>query len=120
VRVFFGRALAAGALVVVVGLVVVGLRVQHVHLAYRLDALTGERARLAALINQLDVEVATLRSPARIGTRARQLGLATPAPEQIRQAREYVAGGPGFAGAARGRVATAVPLPDTAEVAPRP
>jgi hypothetical protein len=119
VRAFFGRALAAGAVVVAAGLIVVGLRVQNVHLAYRLDALGAERARLIALTNQFDVEVATLRSPARIGARARELGLATPAPEQVRQAREYVAGGQGVAGGARGRVAAAVPLPD-AEVVPRP
>ena len=102
VRPFVRRALAAGLVVVLAGLAVVGQRVQLVHQAYRLDGLAAERTRLGALINQLEVEVATLRSPARIGSRARQLGLATPGPEQVRQAREYVAGGPGLATSGRG------------------
>jgi cell division protein FtsL len=120
VRVFVRRALAAGLVVVVAGLAVVGQRVQHVHLSYRLDALATERRQLSALVNQLEVEVATLRSPARIGSRARQLGLATPGPEQVRQAREYVAGGPGVAGSRQGTVASVVPLPGAGPGAPRP
>lgn len=112
VRAFFRRVLAAGLVAVLAGLAVVGQRVQHVHLAYRLEALAAERARLSALINQLEVEVATLRSPARIGARARQMGLATPGPQQVLHAREYLAGGHGVAGAARGAVAAAVPVPD--------
>lgn len=111
-RALVRRALAAGTVLVVGGLAVVGLRVQQVHLAYRLDALRAERARLETLIRQLDVEVATLRSPARIETRARQLGLATPAPQQVRVAREYVAGGQGVAAAGRGRIVAVAPSPD--------
>lgn len=106
VRRSLALALAGAALLIVSGLVVVGLRVQQVHLAYRLDAVKAERASLEALLRQLEVQVATLRSPARIETRARQLGLVVPARDQVRLAREYVAGTPGLAGLA-GRLADA-------------
>lgn len=90
-----GLALGGGALLIVTGVLVVGLRVQQVHLAYELDGLRAERGRLTTLIRQLEVEVATLKSPGRIEQRARQLGLAAPARQQVRLAREYVAGGAG-------------------------
>jgi cell division protein FtsL len=86
-------ALLCSAVLVVGFLVVVGLRVQQVHLAYQLDALRGERARTEVLLRQLEIEVATLRSPGRVETRARQLGMTVPGREQVRLAREYVTGG---------------------------
>jgi cell division protein FtsL len=99
------RSLAAALLcsaVLVLGLlVVVFLRVQQVHLAYQLDALRGERARVEVLLRQLEIEVATLRSPGRVETRARQLGMTVPGREQVRQAREYVPGGSNGVAAAR-------------------
>jgi cell division protein FtsL len=99
------RSLAAALLcsaVLVLGLlVVVFLRVQQVHLAYQLDALRGERARVEVLLRQLEIEVATLRSPGRVETRARQLGMTAPGREQVRQAREYVPGGSNGVAAAR-------------------
>lgn len=98
-------ALAGALLLVLAGLVVVGLRVQQVHLAYQLDALRVERARTATLLSQLEVEVATLRSPARIAARARQLGLAAPDRQQVRLAREYVTSTTGLAAAERNRIA---------------
>jgi len=98
-------ALAGALLLVVAGLVVVGLRVQQVHLVYQLDALRAERARAEVLLRQLEVEVATLRSPARVATRARQLGLAAPDRQQVRLAREYVTSTTGLAAAERNRVA---------------
>ena len=102
------RSLAGAILVAVVvggsALGVVGLRVQEVHLAYRLDALRAERARTDTLIRQLEIEVATLRSPVCLEQRARRLGMAPPTPEQVRLAREYVTAGSGFAAANRGRV----------------
>lgn len=120
-RALVRRALAAGTVLMVGGLAVVGLRVQQVHLAYQLDALRASRARLETLIRQLDVEVATLKSPARIETRARQIGLATPEPQQVRMAREFVTGRAGVAAAGRGRVVAVVPLPaDGLGVAPQP
>lgn len=98
-------ALGGALLLVLAGLIVVGLRVQQVHLAYQLDAWRAERARLEVLIGQLDVEVATLRSPARIAARAQQLGLTAPGREQVRLAREYVTSTTGLAAAERNRVA---------------
>ena len=66
-----GVALLCSALLVLGALAVVGLRVQQVHLAYQLDALRNERARAELLIRQLEIEVATLRSPGRVESRAR-------------------------------------------------
>jgi cell division protein FtsL len=85
-------------------LLVVGLRIQQVHLAYQLDELRAERARVETLVSQLEVEVATLRSPARVETRARRLGLTVPAQAQILIAREFVAGGSGLAAVNQARV----------------
>ena len=89
----FVAALACSAVLVVGLLVVVGLRVQQVHLAYQLDALRRERVRTEVLLRQLEIEVATLRSPGRVEARARQLGMTVPGREQVRVAREYVPGG---------------------------
>jgi cell division protein FtsL len=108
-------ALVASMLLVGGALGAVGLRVQQVHLAYQRDALRAERARTETLIRQLEVEVATLRSPGRVEARARQLGMTAPGPDQIRLAREYVAGSDaGIAGAQRSRVASisAQPRPE--------
>lgn len=79
------------------GLLVVGLRVHQVQLAYRLDALRAERARVESLLRQLEIQAATLRSPGRLAARARELGLAPPRPEQVRLAREFVPGPTGLA-----------------------
>ena len=86
-------ALLCSAVLVVGLLLVVGLRVQQVHLAYQLDALRAERARITVLVRQLEIEVATLSSPGRVETRARQLGMTVPDRAQVRLAREYVSGG---------------------------
>lgn len=91
-------ALAAAALLVGGALAVVGMRVQQVHFAYRLDQLRAQRARAEGNVRQLEIEVATLRSPGRVEARARQLGMVAPARDQIRLAREYVTGSTGLAG----------------------
>jgi cell division protein FtsL len=104
VRRSLAGALLAAVVVVGSALGLVGLRVQEIHLAYRLDALRAERTRTETLIRQLEIEVATLRSPVRLEQRARRLGMAPPTPEQVRLAREYVTAGSGFAAANRGRV----------------
>jgi cell division protein FtsL len=101
-------ALAISAVLVIGALAVVGLRVQQVRLAYRLDTLRAERARTETLIRQLEIEVATLRSPLRVEQRARQLGLTVPARDQVRLAREYVTGTTGLAAAQRNRVEAAL------------
>ncbi|MEK7714048.1 MAG: cell division protein FtsL [candidate division NC10 bacterium] len=90
-------ALAAAALIVGAALAVVGLRVQQVHLAYQLDDLRVQRARAEGNVRQLEIEVATLRSPGRVEARARQRGMVAPARDQIRLAREYVTGRTGLA-----------------------
>lgn len=97
-------ALLASALFVAAGLGVVALRVQSVSLAYQLDALRTERRTIENRIRELEIEVATLRSPARVEQRARQLGLVVPARDQIRLAREYVTGGTGLAAARLARI----------------
>ena len=104
-----------GALLVSAGLVVgalgvVGLRVQQVHLAYQLERMHRERAQVETTIRQLEIEVATLKAPARVEQRARRLGLISPDPQQIRLAREYAPAGTGLAAAHRSRVAE---VPDT-------
>ena len=104
-------ALLVSATLVCGALGVVGLRVQQVHLAYQLDRLQHERADVETAIRQLEVEVATLRAPARVEQRARQLGLAAPDRQQVRMAREFVPAGTGLAAAHRSRVAA---LPDDA------
>jgi len=104
-------ALATAALLAAGALTVVGVRVEQVNLAYRLDALRSESGRAREMIRQLEVEVATLRSPSRIESRARQIGLVAPARDQVRLAKEYVAGGTGLA-ADRSRAASiAAPRP---------
>src|SRR2546425_7144515 len=111
VRRALGVALATSALLVAGALTVVGVRLEQVHLAYRLDALRGDRARTAETIRQLEVEVATLRSPSRIEARARQIGLLAPARDQIRLAKEYVAGGTGLAANRSRAVSLIAPRP---------
>jgi cell division protein FtsL len=109
-------AFAVSALLVMGALGVVGLRVQQVHLAYQVERLHRERAELHTMLRQLEVEVATLKSPGRIEQRARQLGLVSPERAQIRLAREYAAAGTGLAAAHKSRVAG---LPDDVLRAPR-
>ena len=99
----------AGALVLVAcALAVVELREQYVRLGYRVDALRAERAEQATVVRQLEVEVATLRSPGRVESRARELGLTAPTRQQVRLAHEYVAGGSGVAATRQVRVEAAV------------
>ena len=100
-------ALATAALLAAGALTVAGVRIEQVHLAYRLDALRSERGRAHDRIRQLEIEVATLRSPGRLEARARQIGLVVPARDQIRLAKEYVTGGTGLA-ADRSRAASLV------------
>ena len=98
------QALSGALVIVVCTLAVVGLRVQSVHVGYRLDTVRAQRTELAMLLRQLEVELATQRSPARIEFRARELGLITPGRDQVRLAREYIAGDSGVAAANQGRV----------------
>lgn len=103
-----GRSLGLTAVcavcLVVAALLVVAVRVQHVRLSYQLDTLRTERTRLEHLIQQLEVQVATLRAPRRLESQARQLGLTVPAPQQVLNAREFVTGRGGQAAADSARI----------------
>jgi hypothetical protein len=96
--------LCCSVVMVALALGAVALRIEQVHLAYRLDALRAERTRVDVLIRQLEVELATMRSPGRLEQRARLLGLAAPSLSQVKLAREFVAGGSGVAAARQARV----------------
>jgi cell division protein FtsL len=91
----------AAALAIALGLGLVALRVEHVQLAYRLDGLHAERERAERMIRELEIQIATLRAPGRLESRARQLGMAPPVRDQVRLAREYV---PAASGTAAARV----------------
>jgi cell division protein FtsL len=98
-RAMAGAVLGAG-LVVALVLGVVGLRVQQVRLSYRLEALRAARADVEETNRRLRVELAMLRSPARIEGKARnELGMTAPSQQQVRLAREFV---PGASGGAAG------------------
>jgi len=99
-----GLAAVCAVCLVVVALVVVAGRVQQVRLAYQLDSLRAERTRVETLIGQFEVQMATLRSPRRLEAQARQIGLTVPAPQQVMNAREFVAGSGGLAAAQAARI----------------
>jgi cell division protein FtsL len=82
--------LLLGSLLVAGVLGYVWLQAQRVRVTYRLEVLRAARARLVEQNKRLRLEVATLRAFARVDVAARQLGLAPPAPDQVRLAREYV------------------------------
>jgi len=93
-----GLALALSACFMGSALGVVWLKVQQVRLAYHLEGLRAARVELEDLDRQLEVELASLRSLARIEEKAKtELGMVLPAPGQVRMAREFVAGGDGAA-----------------------
>jgi cell division protein FtsL len=56
---------------------------QCIQLSYKMESLKAEQSQGAELNRQLTLEVAGLRSPARIDQIARQLGLTAPAPDQL-------------------------------------
>ncbi len=91
--------LALSGLLVAVTLGIVGAKVQQTRLAYQLGGLRTTARQLEELRYQLKVELAMLRSPQRIEAEARALGLVAPTRDQLRLAREYVAGGGGVAAA---------------------
>jgi cell division protein FtsL len=96
--------LLCSIVLVALALGAVAVRIEQVHLAYRLDALRAERARTDVLLRQLEVELATLRSPGRLEQRARQLGMTAPSLAQVKLAREFVPGGSGVAAARQARL----------------
>jgi cell division protein FtsL len=88
-----GVAVALGAVLMTGFLGVVGLRAQQVRLSYKMDSLRTTRAETDELNRRLKVELATLRSLARIEDKARhELGMVAPGRDQVLLAREFVAG----------------------------
>jgi cell division protein FtsL len=91
------RRLRAMAGMLCLGCVLVGavlgyvwLQVQRVRASYELEGLRNARTRLEEQNRKLQLELASLRAFARVDSAARRLGLAPPAPDQIRLAREYL------------------------------
>jgi cell division protein FtsL len=112
-------ALACTALVVggVVG--VLAVKVHQVRLSYRMEALRQTRDAAEERVRLLRVELATLRSLARIEGKARtELGMVSPGRDQVVLAREFVTGGSGISRAALPRTA-AVERPRAGESRPR-
>ena len=104
-----GAALACSAVLVAGVLGVVALKVHHVRLSYQLDTLRGDRAKIEERTRVLNVELATLRSLARIENKARtELGMVAPAVDQVLLAREFVTAGRGVASAGQPRTAAAL------------
>ena len=88
-----GATLVVSACLVGPVLGIVGIKVNQIRLSYRLDQLRLVRSELREMNRQLRVEFATLRTPARIESKARaELGLRSPSRDQVRLAREYVPG----------------------------
>jgi len=59
-------------------------RVQYVRLGYAISKQTKESRRLMTIRNNLQIELARLKSPQRLTAIAKkQIGLETPSPEQI-------------------------------------
>jgi cell division protein FtsL len=79
-----GRQLAVAGVVVLVLLGYAWQRYECLDLSYRVQQLSQTHSRDLALNHELRVELATLRSPARIDLLARnQLGMTVPQPGQI-------------------------------------
>ena len=80
----FWRRLAIGAALASCMLFYAWQHFESIQLRYQLEALDTQRAQASQLNQQLQLEVATLRSPMRVDSIARnQLGLTVPVPAQM-------------------------------------
>ena len=80
----FWRKLGTGAALAACLLSYAWQHFECIQVRYKIERLDAERARSADLNHQLQLEVATLRSPMRVDTIARnQLGLTVPVPGQV-------------------------------------
>ena len=80
----FWRKLATGAALAACLLFYAWQHFECIQVRYQIERLNTERVRSADLNQQLQLEVATLRSPMRVDTIARdQLGLTVPVPGQV-------------------------------------
>ena len=77
------RLLALGGALVFLCLLQVWLRLQVMHLGYELSAARTMQLRLEQEQRELEVELATLRDPERLGKVARRLGMTEPAKGQV-------------------------------------
>ena len=85
----FWRRVAAGAGMAGCLLFYAWQHFECIQLRYQVEQLESSRAQAAELNQQLHLEVATLRSPARVDAIARQqLGLTVPVPGQVAPAEE--------------------------------
>jgi cell division protein FtsL len=85
----FWRRVAAGAGMAGCLLFYAWQHFECIQLRYQLEQLESRRTQAAELNQQLHLEVATLRSPARVdGIARQQLGLTVPVPGQVAPAEE--------------------------------
>jgi cell division protein FtsL len=77
------RLLLFGGLLVLACIAHVWLRLQVIRLGYDLSAARAMQLRLEHERRELEIEVATLRDPARIERMARQLGMTAPRAGQV-------------------------------------
>jgi cell division protein FtsL len=80
----FWRRLAVGAALAACTLFYAWQHFESIQLRYQVEQLDSQRSQASQLNQQLQVEVATLRSPMRVDSIARtQLGLTVPVPAQM-------------------------------------
>src|SRR4029077_17157309 len=80
----FWRRVGVGSVMAALLLCYAWQHFQCIQTRYQVEQLESQRARAAELNQQLRLEVATLRSPMRVDTIARQqLGLTVPVPAQV-------------------------------------
>jgi cell division protein FtsL len=85
----FWRRVAAGAGMAGCLLFYAWQHFECIQLRYQLEQLESSRTQVAELNQQLHLEVATLRSPARVdGIARQQLGLTVPVPGQVAPVEE--------------------------------
>jgi len=77
------RRVACGAVLAACGLLYTWQHFQCIQLRYQFEDLQAKRNQATELNQELRLEIASLRSPARINAIARQLGLAAPVPGQV-------------------------------------
>jgi cell division protein FtsL len=77
------RLLAMGGILAAVIFLYAWQHFQCIQLSYKMETLKTQQARAGELNRQLTLEVAALRSPARIDHIARQFGLTAPVPSQL-------------------------------------
>jgi cell division protein FtsL len=68
----------------------VWLQVQRVRVTYEMEGLRTLKAQIEEQNRKLNLELASLRTFARVDSAARRLGLTEPTKDQVRLAREFV------------------------------